>query len=431
MARRRLMSPRDTILSAALSSIDQQCRTVGIKVIESVIIAIKKAVEEQDINEAYAGLRSVESFLGMFRLRMFSVLKMNGSVARTALTVGSAPEVAVEEPVVPAAFSTAYGRDIISKPFWQFGTQLRRLVKGPLLSAEDLDETAKKIAGMPPFTVILSTVRMLESLQTLTVDETAKLAIETKGFAANYKLVLEKITGTEQSMDTPAAMTRVLEKQGVAKVMTLIAVARVANSVPKGGLLNLRQLYAHTLSATLIAYEIGRLFRLANDILLAAAGLVHDSGRWMFALGEPGAYAVSLALAENENTTVEQAEKSVFGITHLEAGRKIVSLLGEPELMQAAASLHHDPSKVADQECSITVCVVHLAHLLAMAALAGSAVDAKNILAALRDPTYPVWSLLKARGVELPFDTPELVDTMAAIANTSNWTAFQFLDKAN
>ncbi len=430
IARRRLMTPHDTVLSAALSSIEQQCRTVGINVIDGVIRSIRKSAEEQDINEAYGGLRSVESFLGMIRHRMLSVLKMNGSVARTALTVGSAPTSDGAQETAPVSIASAYSRDIINKPLWQYGGQLKRLMRSPLLTPDELLESTTRVRVTAPFPTVVSTLKLLQSIQSLTVEEAATIARDTRGFSSTYREVLERITGTEQPMDTLPAMSKIVETQGVAKVMTLVAVARVANSLPRGGLLNLRQLFAHTLSASLIAYEIGRLLKLANDFMLSAAGLVHDGGRWLFAIGEPGAYALALALAEDEGITVEQAETALFGIDHQQAGRRLVASLEQPELMQDAASLHHDPSRVTDPESLITVCVIHLAHLLAQAALAGSAVEAKNILTRLRDPAYPVWSKLKSRGVELPFETPELVDTMAAIANTSNWSAFQFIDKA-
>ncbi len=430
VARQRLTSPNDPMLSSALSSIGQQCRSVGILVIGDVLDKVRKSAEDQNLAEVQSGLESVESFLVMIRHRMLEVMKMGDSVARTPVWVAK-PLDEKNEPVAPAAsFDAAFVRKIISKPLWHYGPHLKRVMRQPLLSPEEIAEMTKRVGAGAPFSTVGEVLKMIETIPGMATGQVVAIAQETKGFASIYHFILERVTGTDHSMDSPAALAKVVEQQGLAKVATLLAVARVANDVPKAGVLSLRQLYAQSLAAALISFEIGRLLKVTNEFRLAAAALTHDIGSWLFGLGEPGVYSLALALAEDGRMSIEETETALFGRDHHDVGREYLAGTGQSDLVQASAFLHHSPFKVTDPESVITVTVTHLAHLLAQAAITDSVLESKKIHALLRDPAYPAWGLLTSRGIHLPFEAPELVDTLAAISNTSNWIAHQFLDRA-
>ncbi len=427
VVQRHLTSASDPHLISALESIRQQSHAVGINIIDGVMDKILDRLREEDFAGVFEGLGVVKSLLGMIRHRMLSVLKMNGSVAHTALPVIPSTAGAEAEAVAPAAsFVAAYARDIIGKPLWQYGPLLKRAMRRPLVTPEELQATIARLGPVAPFSAVTDSLRLLQAVPKMGLDEAAAAARDTPGFLPVYRQVLERVSGTDRRLDSAAAISQVVSQEGVAKVMSIVAVARVTGRLPKGGPLNLRPLYAHTLATALTAFEIGRLLTLENDHMLTAAGLMYDSGRWLFAIGEPGIYALALALAEGDHTSLEQAETALFGLDHHQAGRQMLAALGQPTLVQDAAALHHDPSKVTEPESQITVNVIHLAHLLAQAA-AAAAPDAKEILDRLRASNYPAWALLKSRGVTLPFDPPEMVDTLMAISSTSHWTAHQLL----
>jgi hypothetical protein len=86
---------------------------------------------------------------------------------------------------------------------------------------------------------------------------------------------------------------------------------------------------------------------------------------------------------------------------------------------------------VTDKGFLTTTTVTHLAHVLAQTAISGPTEESKAVLARVRSPDYPAWGLLKSRGATLPFDTPELVDTLSEVAATSNWIAHQLVGGAD
>jgi two-component system chemotaxis response regulator CheY len=425
--RNKVMSRNDPHLQFALTGITQQCKSVGITVIDGVVSGIKRNIDEQDVPAALDGVKSVESLLGMIRHRMFEVMNMDGAVSRAPLTVDAAAKEAKEVVVPAATFAAAYARDIINRPFWQFGPVLKRLMGKPLLTPAEFEATTQLLAGQQPFTTITDCLAALKAVPTTTVGEAVKPIQDTPGFLPLYKKILERISGSDHRMDSPQAIAKVVEKEGVAKALTLLSVTRIAASMPSTGPLNLKPLFAHAFSTSITAFEVGRLLNLENTHMLAAAGLVHDCGRWVYAIGEPGIYSIALALAEDNALRIADVETALFGVDHREAGRRLLACTNQPALLHAAVKGHDDPGLVEDSDSVVTATVVHLARLLSQAAFAWSAVEAKAILSQIREPNYVAWSLLKGRGVELPFDTPELVDTLAAIVNTSNWTAHQIL----
>ena len=178
----RLTAPNSALLFAALDSIGQQCRSVGIVIIDGVIDKIKRGVSEQDLHSALDGFRSVNSFLGMIRHRMLSVMKMDDSVARTPLPVAEFAADALSEPEEAALFATSYAREIINKPLWHFGPYLKQAMRHPFLTPEELLETSKIWAARAPFSIIVESLNTLQSIPKMGVDEAVTIAWETRGF---------------------------------------------------------------------------------------------------------------------------------------------------------------------------------------------------------------------------------------------------------
>jgi len=422
VARRLVSSPNDPQLFQALTSIDQQCRTVGIPVAEGVIAQVRASVHGQDIMTALEGLQSIESFMDMIRHRLLAVTKMSGPV-ESAADVRTAT---VATPADEAALAGRQSREIASAAVWQFGPHLKRVLQHPLLSKEELQARTRRVLDEPPLAAITDAVKLLERIPTMDLSEAVTTAWETPGFATNYQALLTHVTGSPHEVNSSEALRRAADQQGVANLVVLVAAAQVANALPEAGLLNLRLVSVQNLTVALLAFEIGRLLNMADEWKLAEAGFVHDAGRWLFAVGEPGPYALALALADDGSITLEESERALFGMDHHEAGRQLLKYAGLSKLMQAAAGMHRCPEQAADEGSSVAV--IHLSYLLAQVSNAPTGADALSVIERLRDPDYPAWAVLDSHGVVLPMETPALVDALLAAAVTSHWTACRFVD---
>ena len=112
------------------------------------------------------------------------------------------------------------------------------------------------------------------------------------------------------------------------------------------------------------------------------------------------------------------------------AGRLLLVTAEHSAIIKEVASWHHDPAGVAEPEFVVATTVIHLAQILARAAAAGSTAESKAVHARLAAPDYPAWQLLQERGVSLPFDPPERIDTLASIAATCPWAVNHFIENA-
>jgi len=431
-ALRRLTNPNDPQLFAALENIEQQCRAVGIAVIEGVIKKIKGQIHDANVVEAVEGLRGIDSFLRMIQHRMLATMKIEDSIARDPGRLENVTKAVSATPTIPAAsFAASYVREMVGGPMWQFGPLLRERLRQPLMDRAGLSAMMSKAAATVLFRALHDTQILLEGVPKMAVPEAVRVAQETRGFVQIYQRVMEQLTGNSYSFESAAALPRVVGQHGIAKTMVLAAAARVANALPQDGLLKLRPLFVHSLTSAMLAFEIGRLFKLVNDFMLAAAGLAHDAGRWMFAIGEPGIYALALAVSEDGEIGLPEVEKRLFGLTHHEAGGELLAVMAMHSSAQAAAAWHYDPGLREGTEDVLTVTVLHLAHLIAQSVLATPTARGAEILEPLADPNYVAWRLLKSKGVVLPMEERELVTTIAAMAKTSRWIAEQLLDQKN
>ncbi len=73
------------------------------------------------------------------------------------------------------------------------------------------------------------------------------------------------------------------------------------------------------------------------------AGLLHDVGRLLIALGLTEEYGRILHLHESEGKPLLVCEREVIGVTHPEISAEALAFWNLPEPIQQAAKYHHDP----------------------------------------------------------------------------------------
>ena len=74
------------------------------------------------------------------------------------------------------------------------------------------------------------------------------------------------------------------------------------------------------------------------------AGLLHDFGLLLLAVGLPDAYGQIERVCERDNLTVIEAEMRVLGLTHAELSAEVLQVWKLPEPIQVAVQYYLDPS---------------------------------------------------------------------------------------
>jgi hypothetical protein len=319
---------------------------------------------------------------------------------------------------------------------------LSRLEGRELFAKGEIARVAAELIEKPPLKEMVEAHSFIASAPNASLDDVIGALDSLPGFKELYLKIATRLGGAaaqdhvvDPEADAEAEASNLaarlaLDRLGVYRTMVLIAAARVARAAQVESPLDLSMLLEHTLAAAILSYEVGRMLRLPDEHLPAAAGLVHDAGKWLLALSEPGLYAIALTLAHEGGQGMARAEQGIFGATHEEIGRLCLEVAHAPVLLLDAAVAHEDLARVSKPESSAVVACVFLANHLAWAAVAAEEAHAKAIRDAMLNPANQVWATFKDAGVALPLDIPELIEAMARVAKTTAWISAELAEWA-
>jgi len=128
---------------------------------------------------------------------------------------------------------------------------------------------------------------------------------------------------------------------------------------------SLESLWTHSLSVGTLAKAIAVLEKASKstceDSLLA--GLLHDVGKLILVANLPHQYREAEALASHDAITVPEAQREIFGSSHMEVGAYLLGLWGLADDIVEAVAFHHHPSACIVREFT-PLTAVHSANAL-------------------------------------------------------------------
>lgn len=437
----------DQALRAPVQQIFNQSAALGMPVLKSVTEGLVRGIGSKHNATIQGGLRSLESLQVLLRQRSLEYMRV-----REIAGTGETPRVmkraiTPNDAVVPAAASQAatFCRRTAASPVWAYGKGFARLEGRELFAKGELGRLAADLVKQSPLSEMVEAHSFIAGAPNASMDDVLGAVDSLPKFRALYLKIATRLGGAQVDSAPPEmrdemadpdavieaenqAARHALDRLGVYRTMVLVAAARVAQTARVRSPLDLSMLLEHTLAVAILSYEVGRMLRLPEEHLPAAAGLVHDAGKWLFALAEPGLYALVLALAHEGGQGAAHAEQGIFGATHEEAGRLCLEAAQAPVLLLDAAVAHEDLARVSRAESSAVVASVFLANHLAWAAVATEEAHGKAIRDGLLDPANQVWETLKEAGVALPLDIPELIEAMTRVSKTAAWISAELVD---
>ena len=97
---------------------------------------------------------------------------------------------------------------------------------------------------------------------------------------------------------------------------------------------------------------------LASDAF--TAGIVHDIGRLVVALGMPAKFREISELSQREGRPLHLVEEAVLGVTHAEVGAYLLGVWGLPFSVVESTALHHAPGRAGSDPGELLL-AIHLA----------------------------------------------------------------------
>ena len=102
----------------------------------------------------------------------------------------------------------------------------------------------------------------------------------------------------------------------------------------------MQAIWHHNLATALVAEELAIIFSMDKD-LAYTAGIMHDIGRLAMAVLKPEEYASLLEQFQGSASSVLEAECSLFGFDHCQAGQQLIATWNLPLDFEAVVAYHH------------------------------------------------------------------------------------------
>lgn len=406
-----------------LQQIHDQSITLGMPALRSTADALAKAVASRNPKIVQNCLQTIDSLRLLLRNRALAYMGIGEVTTRSRPPQPVAIPKPKPEPVETAVenASDLFRRRLAAIPVLKLGASFGRLRGSRLFPPTEWDALSGPLLKRAPFSHFTAVARYIDEASTSAQMEDLASSIKAiPGFDQAFLEIARRLAAKTDPDIPEAEMGLAMDRLGMHKTVILIAGARLAPALRIPSPLDLEPLRAHTICSMLLAYDLARMLKLADEPLIAAAGVVHNIGSWLFALSEPGLYTIAIALADQARSSVDEAERQVFGRSHAEAGSRVLTQLGVPPVLRAAAECYAQPA-TAPKEHGAAVACVHFAHELAWTIAAQDTRLTTALQARLLVSNNPIWGVLQRSGVTLPMDPPEFVDVMLTAARTSAW----------
>ncbi len=417
-------------IKTPLLQIYNQGAALGMLVLKSVTEGLVRGIGSRHNAVIQSGLRALESLQLILRLRSLEYIRVKEMADAEPAQPKPAVRTGPAMPPAAASQASAFCRRTAPAPVWAYGSGFARIARHELFEKGELARLASELVQKSPLREIVDACTFIAGAPNASLEETMDAIRALPNFQPLFVQIASRRSAPAPE-EAPIALEgeeaddfelrQAVDRLGVFRSMILVAAARIAKGAAISSPLDLSMLLQHTLSVGVLSYEVGRMLRLPEEHLPGSAGFVHDVGKWLFAIAEPGLYAIALTLAHEGGQGAHRAEQGVFGATHEEAGLLCIEAVHAPALLHDAVLAHEDLDRIAHPESAAVVASVFLANHLAWTAVATEEAHAKKIRDALLDPQNPVWAVLRTAGVSLPLDIPELIEAMTRVSKVTAW----------
>ena len=215
---------------------------------------------------------------------------------------------------------------------------------------------------IPPFPAVAIQLLRTAANEYARLRELSDLVRADAAFSSDIlRTANSSLYGLRTEIDSILQATLLL---GLERVKAIVVTTAMKNYV--GGLLNadwMRACWRHNLACAVVAEDLSAGTLVEEDVAYTA-GLMHDIGRLALGVGYSDQYGYFLANTANiANAKLElECERTLFGMSHCEAGAAIASSWELPATIARVIARHHDP--VAPREFDV-LAIIRISCLVA------------------------------------------------------------------
>jgi putative nucleotidyltransferase with HDIG domain len=201
---------------------------------------------------------------------------------------------------------------------------------------------------------------------------------------------------------------------GFQTTRNLITTAAVTGCFPNGLCpgFNDKAFWRHSIATAACARSLARRLRFNQDVAFTA-GLLHDIGRLVLVTGHPQAYGEALAWRVEHDGEWLDAERTVLGIDHVDAGVALAEHWNFSDTMRQAIAYHHAPETPG---AGFLAAIVHVANAVVHALDLADEED--ELVPALSSVAWNAMGLNEDAYMDLFRETEQQLEEMSAILMT-------------
>jgi putative nucleotidyltransferase with HDIG domain len=229
--------------------------------------------------------------------------------------------------------------------------------------AATIRERVARIETMPSIPAIFIPLLELLNLpvERVKLDEVVKLVSYDNTIAAQcLRVASSPLFGLAKS---PESIKGAVISLGLRKVETILLTCCLSNAFPaKSWALDPTLFWRHSLGCAMVCRKFSDKLGGGDGDKAYMAGLLHDIGLLVSCIAFPKELTAAFALANQEQTPIEEAERTTMGFTHCETGRALAEKWHLANDMLQVIAHHHAPEQ--SEGAQPLVALVHLSDLL-------------------------------------------------------------------
>ncbi|MBI4324710.1 MAG: HDOD domain-containing protein [Chloroflexi bacterium] len=324
---------------------------------------------------------------------LFKVMHRNPQTVRIALSDQADRETLLES-LGPAHQHLSKWGDIEAL----IGTITRATTLRDVLANERLQGLVSHVLALPSMPDLY--LELLEELrqEEPSVQRIGQIISRDLGMSAK---ILQFVNSAFQGRTHPAGgMEEAVTFLGIETIKALVLSLQIFSLYSHASIegFSFSELWTHSWTTGVLARRIAEAenfpAREADQAFLA--GLLHDVGKLVLATGMPVQYQTALALRAERQSTLCEAEQTLFGCSHAEVGAYLLGLWGLPVPIVEAVAFHHVPAQSQNQGFDLVI-AVHVANGLqhekekAGSAQSSSALDLDLLVCLGLQDRLPIW----------------------------------------
>ncbi|MGZ8320282.1 MAG: HDOD domain-containing protein [Telluria sp.] len=228
------------------------------------------------------------------------------------------------------------------------------------MTALVLDDVVRNLLDLPSLPAVV--MELLSSIDQENVDISVlakKVSHDQALTAKTLRLANSSLYGLQVKVTT---ISQAITFLGFQTTRNLITAAAVTGCFPEGLCAGFdhRAFWRHSIATAACAKVLARRMRLNQDYAFTA-GLLHDIGRQVLVTSFPELYAQVIAARKAGDIELLDAERTILGVDHVEAGIALAGHWNFSDTMRLAIAHHHDPEAPG---AGFLATIVHVANAI-------------------------------------------------------------------